>query len=93
MKMHADGDDYGGPEFSYIAGSKNGPENWGKLSPHYRLCGEGRSQSPIDINTNAIISRPELESLDRSYATVNATLINNGKDITASHHGSLARAP
>ncbi|KAG8050614.1 hypothetical protein GUJ93_ZPchr0009g2104 [Zizania palustris] len=83
------GDDYGGPEFSYIVGSKNGPENWGKLSPHYRLCGEGRSQSPVDINTNTVISRPELESLDRSYDTVNATLINNGKDITMTFDGKV----
>jgi carbonic anhydrase len=26
-----------------------GPTNWGKLSPKFAACGEGRSQSPIDI--------------------------------------------
>jgi carbonic anhydrase len=29
-----------------------GPEFWGRLSPAYKLCAEGKSQSPIDIAKN-----------------------------------------
>lgn len=31
-----------------------GPEFWGRLSPHFLLCGEGTSQSPINISKNDI---------------------------------------
>ena len=30
-----------------------GPANWGKLSPAFAACGEGRHQSPIDISKPA----------------------------------------
>uniref|UniRef100_A0A0D9XX04 Carbonic anhydrase n=1 Tax=Leersia perrieri TaxID=77586 RepID=A0A0D9XX04_9ORYZ len=79
---HADG--HVGPEFTYIPGAIDGPENWGKLSPEYKLCGEGKAQSPIDINTKTVVPRSNLDTLERTYAAVNATLVNNGKDITAS---------
>lgn len=31
-----------------------GPEFWGRLSPSFLLCGEGKSQSPINISKNDI---------------------------------------
>jgi carbonic anhydrase len=37
----------GAPAWHY-EGSE-GPVNWGKLAPAFAACGEGRSQSPIDI--------------------------------------------
>jgi carbonic anhydrase len=37
--------DGGGPTYGYTAGSPDGPENWGKLSPAYKLCGQGKQQS------------------------------------------------
>ena len=37
-----------------------GPRNWGKLSPKFAACGEGRAQSPIDIANPA--SRRDAES-------------------------------
>ena len=33
-------------------GVSNGPDEWGKLSPDYKACRQGRLQSPIDIWTN-----------------------------------------
>jgi carbonic anhydrase len=78
--------DYGYPaDYGYAAGSKLGPENWGKLSPAYKLCGDGKKQSPINIVTKQAISNPNLDSLNRTYTASDGTLVNNGKDILASH--------
>ncbi|CAO2143306.1 unnamed protein product [Urochloa humidicola] len=68
--------------FSYSAGSTTGPENWGKLSPAYRTCGQGKQQSPIDIVTKQVVPNPNLDTLERTYAAANATVINDGHDIS-----------
>jgi carbonic anhydrase len=39
-----------------------GPANWGKLSPTFAACGEGRSQSPIDISKPTRGTTPELRT-------------------------------
>ncbi|EMS46357.1 hypothetical protein TRIUR3_34073 [Triticum urartu] len=42
------------PDYSYVSGTKLGPENWAKLSPKYSACNGGaaaRKQAPIDIMT------------------------------------------
>ncbi|KAG8091291.1 hypothetical protein GUJ93_ZPchr0011g28370 [Zizania palustris] len=75
-------DDEAKTEYSYVAGNKLGPANWGKLSPEYKLCGEGKKQSPVDIITKQAIPNPSLDSLNRTYAAADSTLINNGKDIS-----------
>nr|CBX25331.1 hypothetical_protein [Oryza brachyantha] len=68
-------------EYSYVAGSKLGPENWGKLSPEYKLCGEGKKQSPIAIVAKQATPNPTLDSLNRTYNAADGTLVNNGKDV------------
>jgi carbonic anhydrase len=80
MVMGAGGE--AGPKFGYTVGTKNGPENWAKLSPLYKLCGDGKRQSPIDIVTRQAMSAPNLDSLTRTYNATNATLVSNGEDIT-----------
>uniref|UniRef100_A0A0D9XP57 Alpha-carbonic anhydrase domain-containing protein n=1 Tax=Leersia perrieri TaxID=77586 RepID=A0A0D9XP57_9ORYZ len=62
-------------EYGYAAGSKLGPENWGKLSPEYKLCGEGKKQSPIDIVTKQATPNPNLDSLNRTYNAADGTLM------------------
>lgn len=74
-------DEGGGPSFGYTPGAADGPENWGKLSPAYKACGEGKAQSPIDIVTAKAVPNPNLDTLSRVYTPANATLHNNGKDI------------
>ena len=88
--MDADGDVAGGPTFTYNTMSFDGPENWGKLSPAYKTCGEGKAQSPIDIVTANAVPNPKLDNLSRIYAPADATLLNNGKDITMTfdHNGN-----
>ncbi|KAM0917403.1 hypothetical protein ACQ4PT_009537 [Festuca glaucescens] len=67
--------------------SFDGPENWGKLSPAYKACSEGKAQSPIDIVTANAVPNPSLDNLTRVYAPTDATLNNNGKDITMTFDG------
>ncbi|RLM48473.1 alpha carbonic anhydrase 7-like [Panicum miliaceum] len=71
-----------GTAYGYEPGTPTGPENWGKLSPEYSLCGEGKQQSPIDIVTKEVVPKPDLESLDRTFSPANATLVNDGHDIS-----------
>jgi carbonic anhydrase len=37
-------------------GGKDGPAQWGTLRPDWRLCGEGRRQSPIEFTTGATVA-------------------------------------
>ncbi|KXG27755.1 alpha carbonic anhydrase 7 [Sorghum bicolor] len=73
--------DGGATLFSYGAGKPDGPENWAKLSPAYKMCGQGKQQSPIDIVTKQAVPNANLDTLNRTYAAVPATLINDGHDI------------
>ncbi|CAN6348902.1 unnamed protein product [Urochloa humidicola] len=75
--------------FSYSSGSATGPENWGKLSPAYKACGQGKQQSPIDIVTKQVIPNPNLDTLARTYEAANATLVNDGHDISLEFEGKV----
>lgn len=80
------------PDYSYVSGTKLGPENWAKLSPKYSACNGGsaaRKQSPIDIVTKNAVPKPNLDPLTRTYVATDATLINNGKEISASPFPAL----
>ncbi|KAL6870713.1 hypothetical protein ACP4OV_014561 [Aristida adscensionis] len=88
-RSHGGGGAAAGPAFGYVPGSGDGPENWGKLSPAYRLCGDGKRQSPIDIVTKQAAATHNLDSLSRTYAAANATLISNGHDIMMSFEGAV----
>ncbi|KAL6642279.1 hypothetical protein ACP70R_020460 [Stipagrostis hirtigluma subsp. patula] len=79
----------GGPMYGYAPGSPTGPESWGKLTPEYKVCNEGKKQSPINIDTKLAVSAPNLDSLTRTYAAANATLINNGHDIMLVFQGKV----
>jgi carbonic anhydrase len=41
---------------------ETGPGNWGKLSAKFAACGEGRTQSPIDISNPVRSTSPELKT-------------------------------
>jgi carbonic anhydrase len=48
------------PHWDY--GSQEGPASWGKLSPKFSACGEGKSQSPIDIDKTVKADLPALRA-------------------------------
>ncbi|KAI3842649.1 hypothetical protein MKX03_027313 [Papaver bracteatum] len=68
-------------EFSYIPGSPNGPENWGKLHKDWEICNNGTKQSPINVVCNRMISAPWLGKLKKFYKPSSAILVNRGHDI------------
>jgi len=54
---------------------KYGPENWGTI-PQYALCSSGRSQSPINIDTNKTTSGGP-QSIQFSYRQSDVRLVSN----------------
>lgn len=52
--------EHGGPHWDY--GEEAGPAAWGRLSTEFSACGEGRSQSPIDIVAAAPSVVPEMSA-------------------------------
>ena len=40
--------------------SYNNPSQWGQLEPDFSACGDGRSQSPIDLSSAMLPARPLL---------------------------------
>jgi carbonic anhydrase len=71
--------------------AEEGPERWAALSPAYRLCGEGRAQSPIDIAGAERIDASRIV-LDYAAATLRIAhhghvvdLIDNGHTIQISY--------
>ena len=54
------------------------PENWSTLSDEYSKCSEGREQSPIDIDTNAVDSDGDAPGLLFSYKDEDIHSTNTG---------------
>ena len=74
------GDGYGGATWSY-EGSR-GPENWGRLSPAFRLCGLGTMQSPLDI-ADTIPAHGDPIVFD--YGPVPLNIVNNGHTVQVNY--------
>ena len=71
-----------------------GPANWGKLSPTFAACGEGRRQSPIDI---AKPTRGTVPDVKTTFAPADLRIahhehvadgINNGHTIQINYAGA-----
>ncbi len=54
------------------------PDSWGKLSPKYHTCSEGKNQSPIDVRSSLDAS---LDPLTLHYSKSSKEVINNGHAI------------
>ena len=66
----------GAPHWTYAG--KDGPANWGDLSPAFKACSMGVQQSPINLH-NAIGS--EIGSVTVSYRSTAFEVVNNGHTI------------
>ena len=64
---------------------ENGPNKWASLNPEYKLCGEGKMQSPIDI-TNP--KPAELTDISIKFPAAEFTMTHNEhvKDIDNNGH-------
>ncbi|CAL0310093.1 unnamed protein product [Lupinus luteus] len=78
-------------EFSYIKGSAKGPENWGNINPKWRVCGNGKLQSPIDLVDKGVQVSPKLDKLKRYYKPVPAVLKNMGHAIMVQWKGDAGQ--
>ena len=72
--------------FTYSEGSGKGPENWGRINPNWKACGNGKFQSPIDLTDNRVQLFPLLGQLQCNYKSAPAVLNNKGHDIQVSNH-------
>ncbi|RDX71754.1 Alpha carbonic anhydrase 4, partial [Mucuna pruriens] len=68
-------------EYTYTKGTSKGPENWGRVNPKWKTCGNGKLQSPIDILDKRVQEFPQLGKLRRDYKPAPAVLVNRGHDI------------
>jgi carbonic anhydrase len=53
----------------------NGPSAWGKLSPEFAACAEGRAQTPIDIAQPVLMG---LSDIKFHYTPGKGQIVNNG---------------
>ncbi|KAG0492952.1 hypothetical protein HPP92_006350 [Vanilla planifolia] len=61
--------------------TRDGPANWGNLSPDYKTCSSGTQQSPINIMEDDFVINTKLRDLNRFYVDAKGTLINTGFNI------------
>lgn len=57
---------------------KEGPDNWGKLSPEFATCDAGRNQSPINIEDSVHASIKSLKAIQKFQAK---DIFNNGHTV------------
>jgi len=70
---------------------EEGPEHWGELSDEFRMCAEGKNQSPIDLTAAVRADTPELVF---EYYSTPVDEINNGHTIQQNiRPGSFLRIP
>ena len=64
------------PHWSYEG--EEGPEHWGEIADLYRMCSEGKNQSPIDLTVDVHAGLPELVF---DYHSSNLLETNTGHSI------------
>jgi carbonic anhydrase len=68
----------GGDKTYWSYEGKEGPENWGKLSPEFTTCNLGRNQSPINIEETTHAAIKSLKTIQRFPAK---DILNNGHTV------------
>ncbi|CAM6122717.1 unnamed protein product [Calypogeia fissa] len=59
-----------------------GPAHWGELSPSWKMCSAGKSQSPIDIDTGKLKYDKQLDvPAVHDYKDTEASVVNTGHSI------------
>ncbi|VVB12252.1 unnamed protein product, partial [Arabis nemorensis] len=76
--------------FTYEQSIEKGPEGWGKINPHWRICNTGKFQSPIDL-TNERVSLIHDGAWRRQYKPALASVINRGHDVMVSWKGDAGK--
>jgi carbonic anhydrase len=63
-----------------------GPQRWDKLNPEYRMCADGKRQSPIQIDSSTTLVGPA-EPLQFNYQPSAGTVVNNGHTLQVDVEG------
>ncbi|WP_018149847.1 carbonic anhydrase family protein [Leeia oryzae] len=71
-------DAHAGPHWSYAG--ESGPEYWAKLNPEWKLCANGRAQSPINLVGSFEHGAPPLQF---AYKPGEISMVNNGHTVQA----------
>nr|XP_043620180.1 alpha carbonic anhydrase 4-like [Erigeron canadensis] len=72
-------------EFSYEESAPDGPEKWGSLSAEWKVCSDGKSQSPINIDTKK--AKEQSSDLKKSYKEAPAKIFNRHHNIAVEWQG------
>ncbi|XP_071688281.1 alpha carbonic anhydrase 4-like [Rutidosis leptorrhynchoides] len=78
----ADSDEH---EYNYDEGSSEGPEKWGSLTSEWKTCSNGKSQSPINIDTKK--TKAQASDLKKAYKEAPAKISNEGHAIVVEWDG------
>ncbi|MBK7000470.1 MAG: carbonic anhydrase family protein [Rhodoferax sp.] len=65
---------------------ENGPQTWARLKAEFSVCGMGKRQSPINIESGTTLQGPA-EPVQFSYTPSSATVVNNGHTIQVDVQG------
>ncbi len=83
-KEHDHADDKGHAEVHWGYEGAGGPEHWGDLKPEFATCKDGKSQSPIDIETSKVV-KAELPAIEFHYQEAPLSVVNNGHTIKVNY--------
>ncbi|KAK7396220.1 hypothetical protein VNO78_17070 [Psophocarpus tetragonolobus] len=78
-------------EYSYTKGGSKGPENWWRINPKWKICGQGKQQSPIDLLHQRVQELPQLGKLKKDYKPAPAVLKNKGHAIMVQWNGDAGQ--
>jgi carbonic anhydrase len=62
--------------------AEGAPFVWGRLAPAYAVCGDGKTQSPIDVSTTGAVRKP-LPPLAPVYGPSDLEVVNDGHTVKA----------
>ncbi|ESW34151.1 hypothetical protein PHAVU_001G129100 [Phaseolus vulgaris] len=78
-------------EYTYKEESSKGPKNWWRINPKWKVCGNGKLQSPIDILDKRVQEFPQLGKLQKDYQPAPAVLKNTGHAIMMQWNGNAGQ--
>lgn len=61
---------------------EEGPEHWGEINPDYAVCGTGKSQSPIDVES---ATGDDLTNISFYYQPSEVNILNNGHTVQVNY--------
>ena len=69
--------------FEYVG--EKGPRHWGELSPEWKACSTGKTQSPVNLSPP--LSARRAENLAVAYKETRGHIFNNGHTIEVETEG------